>query len=102
MEEKDRLRLKKLFEEYLEESLIQITFGNPVDREKTSKARVRPFLQGKNLQFQLERFVGPQAFHRNMSREEGADSLPILLEEEFRQCQIQSERGWAQVLVSRK
>lgn len=63
MEEKDRLRLKKLFEEYLEESLIQITFGNPVDREKTSKARVRPFLQGKNLQFQLERFVGPQAFH---------------------------------------
>lgn len=49
MEEKDRLRLKKLFEEYLEESLIQITFGNPVDREKTSKARVRPFLQGKNL-----------------------------------------------------
>lgn len=102
MEIKEKERLAALFGDFLEESLIQIFFGNPVDRERMLKARVRPFLSGGKLQFQLEEWVGKQVFHKNMDREGCIDCLPGFLEENFRQCEIQSEKSWAQVLVSRR
>ena len=54
MENKDKERLQKLFDEFLDQDLFQISLGNPLDRETIQKAKVRPFLSGGELRFQLE------------------------------------------------
>ncbi|MDO5349837.1 MAG: SAM-dependent methyltransferase [Lachnospiraceae bacterium] len=102
MEEKDIQKLEILFEEFLDVELLQIFFSNSADKEKMLKAKVRPFLLNGRLVFQLEKFIGKQAFHQNLSKDEAAACFAALLNEPFRQCEIQSGKGWAQVLVSRK
>ncbi len=102
MEEKDSRKLELLFEEFLDKELLQILFSNSADKEKMLKAKVRPFLLNGRLVFQLEKFIGKQAFHENLSKAEAAACFTDLLKDSFRQCEIQSEKGWAQVLVSRK
>ena len=102
MENKDKERLQKLFDEFLDQDLFQISLGNPLDRETIQKAKVRPFLSGGELRFQLEEWIGKQVFHKNMDREECGAWLTKLLGQSFRQCEIQSEKGWAQVLVGRR
>lgn len=104
MEEKDRTAIKQLFDVYLEKELQKITFGSPVEKEKAHKVRVRPLLLGGRLVFQAEQFVGKQVFHTNLKQQEASSYLTGLLGEDrqFRQCEITSGKGWAQVLVSKK
>ncbi|MDO4329713.1 MAG: SAM-dependent methyltransferase [Lachnospiraceae bacterium] len=102
MEEKDSQKLEMLFEEFLDAELFQIFFSNSADKEKMLKAKARPFLLNGRLVFQLEKLIGKQAFHQNLSKDEAAVCFIKLLKEPFRQCEIQSEKGWAQVLVSKK
>ncbi|MCI8951143.1 MAG: SAM-dependent methyltransferase [Lachnospiraceae bacterium] len=97
-----REELDKLWDLFLDESLERILFSNTLWPEKMVKAKVRPLLLQNQLKFQLEEFSGNQAFHKNLDREAAASSFTALLENQFRQCEIQSEKGWAQVLVSKK
>ena len=84
MENKDKERLQKLFDEFLDQDLFQISLGNPLDRETIQKAKVRPFLSGGELRFQLEEWIGKQVFHKNMDREECGAWLTKLLGQSFR------------------
>ncbi|MDO5416028.1 MAG: SAM-dependent methyltransferase [Lachnospiraceae bacterium] len=102
MEAQDREKLEELFQEFLSEALLQIFFSNSSDKEKMLKAKARPLLIGGKLVFQLEEFVGKQAFHKNLGKQEAVHAFTGLLENQFRQCELQSEQGWAQVLVSKK
>ncbi len=102
MEDKDRERLRELFEEFLDGELLQMILANPTDRDKVQKVRVRPFFSGGSLHFQLEEWIGTQVFHKNLDRDGCALRLTELMEQSFRQCEIRSEKGWAQILVGRR
>lgn len=97
-----REELEELWELFLDETLNQIRFGRGTLPEKAVKAKARPVLLHNRLMFQLEEYVGNQVFHKNLSREEAVSYFMTLLENQFRQCEIQSDKGWAQVLVSKK
>ena len=97
-----REELEELWELFLDETLNQIRFGRGTLPEKAVKAKARPVLLHNRLMFQLEEYVGNQVFHKNLSREEAVSCFMTLLENQFRQCEIQSDKGWAQVLVSKK
>lgn len=102
MEEKDRRELEQVLGEYLDERLLQILFSDPRDREKHQKVKVRPLLLKGQLVFQMEESIGKQVFHKNLPAGEAAAALTELLREDFSRCEIWSEKGWGQVLVSKK
>jgi len=102
MEEKDRQSLKELWALFLDDGLNQIIFSSPVNSSGLTKARVRPLYLKGSLVFQLEEFTERQAFHKNLSREEGAALFTALLEQDFCRCELWSEKGWGQALVSKK
>ncbi len=102
MEAKDQERLKGLWEEYLDESLLQIIFSSPRDRGSGRRAKARPLLLGGRLVFQLEEQVGNQAFHKNFPRAEACIAFTRLMGEVFGRCELQSQKGWAQVLAGKK
>ena len=82
--------------------LLQLLLSDPRDKEKHQKVKVRPLLLKGQLVFQMEEFIGKQVFHKNLSAGEAAATLTALLREDFGRCEIWSEKGWAQALVSRK
>lgn len=102
MEGRDQEELKKLWEEYLDEALLQMVFSSPFDKKRMLKAKARPILLNGRLTFQLEEQVGSQAFHKNFTRTEAEEQFTRLMEEQFGRCEIQSEKGWAQVLSSKR
>ncbi len=102
MEEKDRRALEQVLADHLDEELLQLLLSDPRDREKHQKVKVRPLLLKGQLVFQMEEFIGKQVFHKNLSAGEAAAALTALLREDFGRCEIWSEKGWAQALVSRK
>ena len=99
MEEKDRQSLKELWALFLDDGLNQIIFSSPVNSSGLTKARVRPLYLKGSLVFQLEEFTERQAFHKNLSREEGAALFTALLEQDFCRCELWSEKGWGQALA---
>ncbi len=102
MEEKDRRALEQVLADHLDEELLQLLLSDPRDKEKHQKVKVRPLLLKGQLVFQMEEFIGKQVFHKNLSAGEAAATLTALLREDFGRCEIWSEKGWAQALVSRK
>ncbi len=102
MEEKDRRALEQVLADHLDEELLQLLLSDPRDKEKHQKVKVRPLLLKGQLVFQMEEFIGKQVFHKNLSAGEAAAALTALLREDFGRCEIWSEKGWAQALVSRK
>ena len=52
--------------------------------------------------FQAEELTEKQAFHRNLTREEGVSYLLGLMESGFKQAEVESSRGQARVLVGKK
>lgn len=102
MGEKDRRELEQALREYLDKELLQLLFSDPKDRKKHQKAKVRPLLVKGQLIFQVEEFIGKQVFHKNLSAAAAAEELAVLLQDDFGRCEIWSEKGWGQVLVSKK
>ena len=94
--------LKELFQQILNQDLIQITLSNTVDRERAVKVKVRPVMTGGKLVFQETLFRGTQVFHSNHAKEEMLDRLVEYMTGCFRQAQLSSVAEEATVLVSRK
>ena len=102
MNEEERGRLGQALDYFLNESLEQIVLSNPRNGAGAEKIRLRPVkMKGKTV-FQAEEQRGPQAFHRNMGKEEAAAYVAECLSGSFGQAQIQSNLGRGQVLVSKK
>lgn len=102
MEAKEKERLKGLWEEYLDEALLQMLFRGPREKERLIKAKARPLLLGDRLVFQVEEQAGSQVFHKNLTKSEAEEYFTQLMEGQFGQCEIQSEKGWAQALSSKR
>lgn len=107
MEQDKKEELLAVFEEFLDESLIRIILSNPSDREgvganRSLKVKVRPVMLKSGLVFQAEELTEKQAFHKNLTREEGALYLTGLLEAGYKQAEVESAKGQARILVGKK
>lgn len=102
-----REEVKKIFEDFLDDSLLRIILSNPAYKDgagpcKALKVRVRPVMLKGGMVFQAEELTEKQAFHRNLTREEGVSYLLGLMESGFKQAEVESSRGQARVLVGKK
>lgn len=102
-----REEVKKIFEDFLDDSLLRIILSNPAPKDgagpcKALKVRVRPVMLKGGMVFQAEELTEKQAFHRNLTREEGVSYLLGLMESGFKQAEVESSRGQARVLVGKK
>lgn len=102
-----REEVKKIFEDFLDDSLLRIILSNPAFKNgagpcKALKVRVRPVMLKGGMVFQAEELTEKQAFHRNLTREEGVSYLLRLMESGFKQAEVESSRGQARVLVGKK
>ena len=87
--------------EFLDEQLGQIILSNSRRKEEVSKVRVRPLLLQEKLVFQVEEFRGKQAFHQNLMKDEAYEYLQNAMSDTFRQMELASAKGSAQILVSK-
>lgn len=102
-----REEVKKIFEDFLDDSLLRIILSNPAFKDgagpcKALKVRERPVMLKGGMVFQAEELTEKQAFHRNLTREEGVSYLLGLMESGFKQAEVESSRGQARVLVGKK
>ena len=86
---------------FLDEQLGQIILSNSRRKEEVSKVRVRPLLLQEKLVFQVEEFRGKQAFHQNLMKDEAYEYLQNAMSDTFRQMELASAKGSAQILVSK-
>ena len=87
--------------DFLDEQLGQIVLSNSRRKEEVSKVRVRPLLLQGKLVFQVEEFRGKQAFHQNLMKDEAYEYLQNAMSDTFRQMELASAKGSAQILVSK-
>lgn len=87
--------------DFLDEQLGQIILSNSRRKEEVFKVRVRPLLLQEKLVFQVEEFRGKQAFHQNLMRDEAYEYLQNAMSDTFRQMELVSAKGSAQILVSK-
>jgi SAM-dependent methyltransferase len=94
--------LLKTIEELLTEDLRQMVLSGRMQADGPMKVRLRPVLTGGALKFQAEEFVGKQAFHKNLPKEEAESYVTGLLGTSFKQLQAETAALEASVLVSKK
>ena len=87
--------------DFLDEQLGQIILSNSRRKEEVSKVCVRPLLLQGKLVFQVEEFRGKQAFHQNLMKDEAYEYLQNAMSDTFRQMELASAKGSAQILVSK-
>lgn len=87
--------------DFLDEQLGQIILSNSRRKEEVFKVRVRPLLLQEKLVFQVEEFRGKQAFHQNLMKDEAYEYLQNAMSDTFRQMELASAKGSAQILVSK-
>lgn len=96
------LSIKKIFDETINWELINIIISNSTNKELASKIKIRPVLIKEELLFQASEYIGEKVFHKNYTRDELLHKLPDWFESLFRQAQIDTKRGKATLLISKK
>lgn len=91
-----------LLNEAVGEGLYHIILSNPRNKEKYTKARIRPVMLKNKLYFQETLHSGAQVFHDNFSKEELILRVLAYIAEDFRQCEIETVDIKATVLISKK
>lgn len=91
-----------LLNEAVDEGLYHIILSNPRNKEKYTKARIRPVMLKNKLHFQETLHSGAQVFHDNFSKEELILRVLAYIAEDFRQCEIETVDIKATVLISKK
>lgn len=93
--------LQQILDKYLNEQLVHIVISNPRSREIPSKINFRPVLMKGNLVFQASEYREKKVFHKNYSaKEAAAEVMERILQ--YRQMEISSQLGQANVLTTKK
>lgn len=102
MEQEKRAELRIALIQFLDEELIRLTVSRPTGKTGVWKVKIRPVMMKDRLYFQAEEFTEKQAFHKNMTVEECADYTVSLLEDTFRQAELESAKGSVLAMVGKK
>ncbi|MCM1190261.1 MAG: SAM-dependent methyltransferase [bacterium] len=93
---------REIFQQVLNEELIQIVLSNTRDPSRAVKAKIRPVYIREELVFQETLYRGTQVFHSNFGREQMAERLEDFMENLFRQAQIGCETEEITVLMGKR
>ena len=96
------MELNTLLEKEVALSLQRILISGQKSQEGPSKVQIRPVQLRGELYFQCRETRGPKEFHRNLKKEELIRQILTWMEHDFRQLQLESDRGMGTVLVSKK
>ena len=95
-------RLEKLLRETVDEGLYQIILSNPRDKNGAFKIKIRPVMVKGGLLFQQTTYEGKQVFHENLDQAAVIRHIAVVLERDFKQCEVSHRGCRAVVLVSKK
>ncbi|NCC42221.1 MAG: SAM-dependent methyltransferase [Clostridia bacterium] len=91
-----------MLDRYLDINLRQIVLSGAKNKEGAAKVRIRPVMIKEKLQFQCTKTVGPKEFHENHGKTETITLTEGWMEMDFKQLQLESEKGTVSILVSKK
>lgn len=96
--------VKILIQDYIEKGeIIQSAIAsNPINRDKISKVKLRPVMMKEQISYQAESFIGTKAYHKNLLPHELADYMGKLMQEDFKQLEMELESEKVTILVSKK
>ncbi|MBD5489643.1 MAG: SAM-dependent methyltransferase [Lachnospiraceae bacterium] len=95
-------QLEKLLQETVDEGLYQIILSNPRDKNGAFKIKIRPVMVKGRLLFQQTTYEGKQVFHENLDQTAVIRHIEVVLERDFRQCEVAHQGCRAVILVSKK
>ncbi|MDE6737913.1 MAG: SAM-dependent methyltransferase [Lachnospiraceae bacterium] len=95
-------QLEKLLQETVDEGLYQIILSNPRDKNGAFKIKIRPVMVKGRLLFQQTTYEGKQVFHENLDQAAVIRHIEVVLERDFKQCEVAHQGCRAVVLVSKK
>ncbi len=95
-------QLEKLLRETVDEGLYQIILSNPRDKNGAFKIKIRPVMVKGRLLFQQTTYEGKQVFHENLDQAAMIRHIAVVLERDFKQCEVSHQGCRAVVLVSKK
>ncbi len=94
--------IRKVFEDTINNDLINIIISNSSDREKLLKIKIRPVMLKDKLYYQASEYIGSKVLHSNYLREELINMLPDWFEGLFRQAEITTRKEKVILLISKK
>lgn len=94
--------LQNVLDRYLDMSLHQIILSGARVKDQMSRVRIRPVIIREQLLFQCTKTIGPKEFHENLKKSETLLKIDEWLREDFRQLQLESEKGSVNALSSKK
>lgn len=100
--EGNREQITELISDTANGELYQIILSNPRQKDKIAKVKIRPVMLKGSLLFQETAYAGTQVFHKNFDKDALAERIAEYMAEDFRQCEIETVRERATVLVSKK
>lgn len=96
------MELNTLLEREVGLSLHRILISGRKSQDGPSKVRIRPVQMRGELYFQCQETRGTKEFHTNLKKEQLIGQILVWMEKDFRQLQLESDRGMGTVLVSKK
>lgn len=94
--------LVEFLEEFISEQLIRIIISGARNAGEISKVRIRPVLLKGEIKYQCSETHGTKELHKNYDKRELIDRIEHWMAEDFRQLQLESQKGTGSVLVSKK
>lgn len=99
---KNMMKIEELLNTYINEQLHRIVMSNARNSEGPSKAKIRPVMVKGNLVFQCTETHGPKEIHKNYEKKEVIQYICRVMEENFRQLQLEAEEANGSILMSKK
>jgi SAM-dependent methyltransferase len=96
------IAIKNIFEETINRDLLNVVISNSTMREKITKVKIRPVLIKEELFYQASEYIGDKIFHNNYQKDDLLEKLPSWFDGLFRQAEIDTKKGKATVLISKK
>lgn len=93
---------QQILDRYLDIRLIQVVISGARKKEGVSRIKIRPVMIKDTLMFQSTQTVGSKELHANYRKTEILQLTQQWMTEDFRQLQLESEKGNVNVLVSKK
>ncbi len=94
--------LKQLLVKNLGEQTLRVIVSNRRNKQVSQKVVFRPFLEKGNLMFQQETYENNQVFHENIKKDTAVERICQLLQQSYKQLDLQCEDISYRALVSKK
>lgn len=94
--------LKQLLVKNLSEQTLRVIVSNRRNKQVSQKVVFRPFLEKGNLMFQQETYENNQVFHENIKKDTAVERICQLLQQSYKQLDLQCEDISYRALVSKK